>query len=40
LMAGLPGWFSLARVIFRCCATEYGQNQVILWPPPEDAKSS
>jgi hypothetical protein len=27
LVADLPGWFSLACVVFRCCAVSYGQNQ-------------
>src|SRR5262249_46163073 len=26
-VAGLPGWYSVARVVFRCCSSSYGQNQ-------------
>lgn len=29
LAAGQPRWFSLARVVFPCCAALYGQNQAL-----------
>jgi hypothetical protein len=27
LVAGLPGWLSLARIVFHRCSVLYGQNQ-------------
>src|SRR6516165_4505156 len=35
LLAGLPGWLSLTRVVCRCCALLYGQNQATsAWARP------
>jgi len=27
IAAGLPGWYSVVRFVFRCCSSLYGHNQ-------------